>query len=275
MLYPYKNELFISNHCTCGETGLTIRDVLFKIPIRWQPEEIPSGYFVRQKYCAESNSFTTFRKSDLVCDHGYYSDLEDIEKRYTIGDTILAERTVGEKIILEPYVIQELINHEENIKVRELLRRARDCKDQRARPNELVWTNYALTIAASSVKRKCHIRFYRADEKNKIPTPYDRDGQSDCWFITSRVRPNSESLEDLEGNLPGPMNQGFDPTAPNHHPPLSSLSLFSGGGNFDRGLEEGGALETRWAVEWNAEALHSASSKLQKTRRTWILSWLC
>jgi len=41
------------------------------------------------------------------------------------------------------------------------------------------------------------------------------------------------------------------------NPRLFGLGLFCGGGNFDRGLEDGGAVQVKYAVDWDAAALHS------------------
>ena len=48
---------------------------------------------------------------------------------------------------------------------------------------------------------------------------------------------------------------------------LNMLSLFSGGGNFDRGLEEGGAVETKWVIEWDIHAIHSYRANLEDPSR--------
>jgi DNA (cytosine-5)-methyltransferase 1 len=52
------------------------------------------------------------------------------------------------------------------------------------------------------------------------------------------------------------MNPGLD-TNTKLEVPLATLSLFSRGGSFDRGLEEGGVVHTRCAVESNKEAVHT------------------
>lgn len=44
---------------------------------------------------------------------------------------------------------------------------------------------------------------------------------------------------------------------------LTGLGMFCGGGNFDRGLEEGGAVEFKYSVDWAKGAIHSYRANAQ------------
>jgi DNA (cytosine-5)-methyltransferase 1 len=248
MFYPYRNELFWSSHCNCDceDAKIGLRDVLYKTRVVWSPRIIPtSAYFIRQVYRTERNDFVTLRDRDL---HLPCCEEERVERNYQPGDAVLYSQNGA----MEPCVLVSWAHESEKVTVRQLLRRKRDFGDLTARRNELVWTENTFVVNANQIQRRCNIRFYLNGEE--IPTPYDRDGQGDCFYVTSKN--NGGILEGLS-SIPPELNQGFDPRGPIPTPRLKALSLFSGGGNFDRGLEEGGVMDTICAVEWKKEALHS------------------
>ena len=57
--------------------------------------------------------------------------------------------------------------------------------------------------------------------------------------------------------FPSQINLGFNPQAKLDISPLQTLSLFSGAGNLDFGLEDAGIAEVQWHVEWDAHAVHT------------------
>lgn len=257
--YPFCNELFLSDHCNCHSDNLYASDIIGKIDVRWSPTSIPNEYFVRQTYQTEDQSFVTLRRSHFYCEHTSSTQttkIDSIRAMYRMGDTVLALAYRNSQPILEPCVIQRHLNNEKT-RVRKLLRRKRDFQDYTSKENELVWTDDIVEIPTKNICRICQIRFF--SHKSKPPTPYDREGQVDCFFISSRKvsGQSGSNLKELSEPFPEGMNIGFDPSERLKYPPLDMLSLFSGGGNFDRGLEEGGALNTRWTVEWDRVALHT------------------
>lgn len=53
------------------------------------------------------------------------------------------------------------------------------------------------------------------------------------------------------------LRQGFDPSTTIKSQKLQGLGLFVGGGNYDRGLEDGGAIEMKWANDISPNAIHT------------------
>jgi len=89
--------------------------------------------------------------------------------------------------------------------------------------------------------------------------PYNRGGTGDLWFFSRKLVSRKGKIEWLKclTTVPHPLRQGFDPLANPPFKKLSGLSIFSGCGNFDRGLEDGGAVEFRTAIDFSPEAIHT------------------
>lgn len=259
VFYPFPNELFLSDHCNCGSGKMNAKDVVGKIDVDWFPARIHGGSLVRQTYRTEDQSFITLRNSHFRCDCGDKTNdtISRLRATYQPGYSVLVLHPLTEasSATLEPCVIVEHLLEKPRTLVRKLRRRNFHSNDDSRKPNELVWTDEILEISTKRIRRPCHIRFFASSVD--IPTPYDRNGETDCYFITSHLCADG-TLKNLTEPFPaGVRSTEFDPTAKLRCPALSTLSIFSGGGNFDRGLEEGGALKTRWAVEWNSAALHT------------------
>lgn len=260
MTYPFKNELFMSDHCNCGERTFRAEEVTCTISVNWYPHQIPASdvYFVRQKYCTKEHAFVTITPNDFACACTKKTDpYEKAAKIYTIHDTILVNSALGFHR-LDPFVIVDFFPKTRKIQVRQLLRaREQESVTEHPAANELIWTDRLMSISAKEIKRKCHIRF--APPGSQIPALYRRGGQADLYTVTHRMlsRSDEDTVHILDLPLPGPMIEGTDFGIESKRPPMKLLSLFSGGGNFDRGLEEGGCVCTKWAVEWNSFAAHS------------------
>lgn len=100
---------------------------------------------------------------------------------------------------------------------------------------------------------RCIIRCYSPTES--VPVPYNQRGVGNAFYVTHR------QLDDGRLQPWGPpgdekkpsFRQGFDPTREGKK--LRALDLFSGFGNFGRGLEDGGAIEAKWANDiWDVAA---------------------
>lgn len=268
--YPFKNELFFSDNCNCEDAVLELADVICKVSVECfsQPRESAADYFVRQKYTHEE-TFVTLKKSDFSCVHrsaSNRSEIEELMEEYRLGDTVLMMecRDKDNNDLLEP---AEIVAFANGVQVRRLLRRGRDFGIQHcsARPNELVYTDDILSIPASAVDRRCHVRFYTVEEVNssQVPAPYNRDGNADAYYITYR-QTDTKTLEPIHLPFPSTLIQGFDPRAPPVKPVLKGMDLFCGGGNFGRGLEEGGSVLNKWAVDWDNTAMHAYSANLRE-----------
>lgn len=255
MTYFHKDELFMSDHCNCGDRKIEITEVVAKLDVSFFSSESRNGadFFVRQIYLTEDEVFMTLKEDDFYCYHRKKRD--SLQKPvYQPGDTVLVEASDR----LEPV---EIINCDERMaEVRELLRRSRDFNDPRSRPNELVYTDRTRRIYVSQIRRRCYVRFYTEGQRETgaIPPPYSRDGNGDAFYITCReVRSQGNDtswLKPMDSSCwPTTLKEGFDPAAPT--PKLRALNIFSGGGNFDRGLEEGTAIKSEWAVEWDQIAM--------------------
>jgi DNA (cytosine-5)-methyltransferase 1 len=127
-------------------------------------------------------------------------------------------------------------------------------------------------VPMSAIERHCHVRYVRKRElqQGKLPIGYDRGGAGDLWTISMGIATaNNKPCLVYLARLNGLLNEGPDLTAASNLTPMVGLSMFSGGGNLDRGLEEGGAVEFRHAIDMEAPAVHTQlanakdASKLQ------------
>lgn len=281
MHYPIHNELFFSDHCNCKDSTLPASDVVCKVTVDFfrGPGEGGAEFIVRQKYKIGDAAFVTLKKSDFRCVHysgNGKSEMEEFKERYHVGDTVLIRKRIGQKEDgLEPVEIVEfrVEGSTQLLLVRRLPRRSRDFPNEKdARPNELVYTDEMFTIPAEKVERRCDIRFYTEDDKAKrrIPAPYNRDGTTDAYYITCRQVDGSLSprLEPLLEPFPNTLIQGFDPSAPSIRRRLNGMDLYCGGGNFGRGLEEGGAVHNKWAVDYDRDAIHTYHANLKYPQDT-------
>lgn len=278
--YPVVNELFFSDNCNCEDGVLRLDEVICKISVAYhhQPGASDAEYIIRQKFTYE-DTFVTLKDSDFRCVHQNESTktvVEELMEEYRVGDTILALDIAEDQNLLEPaeIVAFDQSGLSDRISVRRLPRRKRDFGDLDARPNELVYTDEILSIPANAVDRRCHLRFYTTDalESKDIPTPYNRDGTADAYYITCQVQLGSQKLEPLRIPFPKTLIQGFDPNSQPLKDILNGMDLFCGGGNFGRGLEEGCAIRNKWAVDWNASAMHTYSANLRESDNTQLFN---
>lgn len=263
MHYPCANELFFSDHCNCGDPNVYEDEVVGKVTVALfeSSKPIDVDYFIRQKYVCDETAYVTLKESDFVCN----CRLEPEEAVYQIGDTLLISKLVNGSIeTLEPVEVVKLApdGFSNMIRIRRLLRRGRDCGHMDAEPNELVYSNRFEDVQRKDISRRCHVRLYdkRSKERKEIPPAYCQKGTGDAYYIMYKEADPcvaGSELQELEEPCQTTLKQGFDPTAALPQKALRGLDLFSGGGNFGRGLEEGGALQMKWAVDWNKWAMHS------------------
>jgi len=265
MKYPWPNELFLSDHCTCEE-GAASRikegEVLAAHSINWfgNPNDSDDRFFIRQMYMVEERRWVTLKKSHLACFHGRESI------GFKPGDTILATfRSAAEiasghpappDLFAEPYEVVKVFRQGENlfVRLRKLLRRNKMEPAALNVPcNELVYTDELIVVRKPEMQvlGKCHVRLFQPDEP--IHSPYNRGGTGNLFYITRRV--DNRGMCVPIGEFPTSLRQGFDPQR--QVPKLKGLDLFCGAGNFGRGLEDGGVVEMRWANDIWDKAIHT------------------
>ncbi|KAI9723628.1 MAG: hypothetical protein M1812_000928 [Candelaria pacifica] len=279
--YPFSNELFLSDNCSCEDKPTYSSEVVSKIPVSFfgSPGESEADYFVRQKYRSVpgEEAFVTLQQSDFSCWHqtpNPKSEMALFMEKYAMGDTILVGGEVAGTAILEPVEIVSFgqASSQEAVQVRRLLRRKKHFEDKEARPNELIYTDELYHIPVERLTdgdhcRRCYVRFYTpADlQQRRIPAPYSRDGTADAYYIVYRQAGASGTrrLEPIVDSTRMSLKQGFDPLSAPTRPPLRGMDLYCGGGNFGRGLEEGGAVQNCWAVDWAKHAIHTYRANLR------------
>lgn len=271
MYYPYSQELFLGDHCNCGDPPVLASEVVRKPQVTFGMQEGTSAeFFCRQQYVEGDGAWITLQDSHFRCGCRGVPQ----KPNYSVGDTLLVASSLRRSgKILEPVV---LIEHNPDgldgkVRIARLLRKGREYGCNDAAANELVLTDRSEIIPMAYVHRQCQVRFYSESEKDekRIPSPYDRQGASDFYYITSQdLQTSGSGLEPLQLPWPSWMRQGWDPTSTPPQRRLRGLDLFCGGGNFGRGLEEGGAVRFDWAVDWYNHAIHTYKANLPNQNQT-------
>ncbi|KAH7382911.1 hypothetical protein BKA64DRAFT_749024 [Cadophora sp. MPI-SDFR-AT-0126] len=276
MKYPHPKELFMSDNCTCLRTRIAADEVLAIVPVRWygQPSKSDQSHFIRQTYL-ENERFVTLQEQHKTCEHlrGQPNMAPSkLEPLYPIGSTVLVPPRCKSKHELEPFEIDGYIT--DGVKQIAVLRRLlrREEVDKSGAKNELVYTDEFEKVPAHKVQRACLVRFYsQSDVRNQtIPAPYNRKGNGNAFYITTRLveKHGMKSLIAVGSAIPGSLIQGFNPLDPPTRSVLNGLDLFCGGGNFGRGLEEGGAVRNRWAVDIDKNAIHTYNANVHESDPT-------
>ncbi|KAI5209909.1 S-adenosyl-L-methionine-dependent methyltransferase [Aureobasidium subglaciale] len=252
--YPYQNELFISDNCSCGEDAIDAETVQSIVPVQWfitDPEQSQDSFFVRQKFRTEpmlgAYDFTQLQPSDFncVCRHTE-TELDKVMKEFGIGDTVLVYHQTETTLILEPAVIRGFTSRQ--ITLQALLRCRRDLDDDHAPPNQLKLADGTYEVGLDSITRSCKVATFATIED--VRSPYDRGGAGDCWFVISLTKPtwNCKQALATENRLNG-------------------MGIFCGAGSLDRGLEEGDGLGFKWAIDIAQHALHSYRANAQEPEK--------
>ncbi|KAI1413367.1 S-adenosyl-L-methionine-dependent methyltransferase [Hypoxylon sp. FL1857] len=259
MKYPYKNELFLSNNCTCHLKTARIQadQVLSTHSVEWFGDPSTSAeFFVRQTYLSDDCRWTTLKREHLTCAEDRFHQAPS----YKIGDSVLVE-TDPKALKLETFIIEGFFDEggKRYATLRKLVRRKDVDKDaHKSPPNELVYTEQLYEISFRRIFRHCLVRAFPLDES--ILTPYDHNGTGDAFFMTHQeieVEEGKKAYVPLNMDLVHQLRQGFNPTPVHQSQKLQGLDLFCGGGNLGRGLEDGGGIEMRWANDIWSEAIHT------------------
>ncbi|KAG5926835.1 hypothetical protein E4U42_002913 [Claviceps africana] len=261
MKYPWANELFLSDHCSCLEKHkIQAHEVLAVHKVEFGGNSTTKcEFFCRQIYISQDRKWLTLKEHNLRCPHTSPTAAAKGDD-YTPGETYIVR--TGEARSEPCELVGRIEGRPKSYQFRRLLRRAEvDAAASRARPNELVYSNQFAVYSSNQMVDKCYVRVFRPDEA--IPTPYDRDGVGCFFFMTHEQVEDQDNVlicRPLQELVPT-FQQGFDPAA--KIPRLRGLDLFCGGGNFGRGLEEGGAVQMKWANDIDAKAIHTYMANLE------------
>ncbi|KAM4064549.1 c-5 cytosine-specific DNA methylase domain-containing protein [Hirsutella rhossiliensis] len=261
MKYPWNNELFLSDHCSCPENHkigedevLGVHDVEFGATSATNAE-----FFCRQTYVHEERKWVTLDAQHRWCEH---TGQKSRSSQYRTGDTLLvcidAASGMSEPCEL---VISYMELSKTIYRLRRLLRRIQvDPQAQTARPNELVYSELFIECGENRIVGRCHVRFFAVGAT--IPPPYDRDGVGGCFYLGHQQVVDEDGVSRCVPLESGPttMRQGYDPEM--EMPKLRGIDLFCGGGNFGRGLEEGGGIQMNWANDYDSKAMHTYMANL-------------
>ncbi|KAG5932292.1 hypothetical protein E4U53_001393 [Claviceps sorghi] len=261
MKYPWANELFLSDHCSCLEKHkIQAHEVLAVHKVEFGGNSTTKcEFFCRQIYISQDRKWLTLKEHNLRCLHTSPTTAPKGDE-HSPGETYIV--CVGGARSEPCELVGRIEGRPESYQFRRLLRRMQvDPAASKARPNELVYGNQFAVYSSHQIVDRCYVRVFRPDEA--IPTPYDRDGAGCFFFMTHEQVEGQDNVlvcRPLQKLVPT-FQQGFDPAA--KIPRLRGLDLFCGGGNFGRGLEEGGAVQMKWANDIDAKAIHTYMANLK------------
>lgn len=280
--YPFLNELFFSDNCDCGNHAIPANCVVGKVDVTWFAKDPSSvrGLFVRQTYHTthgedDGYTFTSLRHADFQCrcTKQAHDDFEDCRRNYHVGHTVLVRvhnRQLDDDVLEVAQIIDFDLGQKQVI-LRRLRRRWKAGDFMSTPPNELLLTCETYNTSPVKIIRKCNVRFFDPKVvREGLPSPYDRGGAGDFYLIMNADARSAQGCQPGTADFP-PIEQGWDPVKRPAYPKLKGLGIFCGGGNFDRGLEEGGAVEFRYAVDWAERALHSYRASCDKDRVEFFL----
>ena len=231
-------------------------------------------FFVRQKYhsTADDIHLSTLSPHDISSETPCPCRVRQLPT-FTVGDFVL----VREKYRLQPYRFE---GYEQNSAwVRKLHRRAEMTSaisdtSEPTRVNELLWTEEIIDVPVLRVVRKCLVLAIQ-DGQGIPPTLEWGKGSSDVYFyrtgskVPVSIKQNetkgvemkdapqallSDEQKKSSSEAPAALNRSasdadsrpnllYDVPAEKR---LRSLDLFCGGGNFGRGVGDGGAVQHKW-----------------------------
>ncbi|KAL5392750.1 hypothetical protein DPSP01_000450 [Paraphaeosphaeria sporulosa] len=262
--YPVTKELFMSDNCNCQEHALLSSEITRRSSVEWfsRAYSTRKEFLVRQKYEMGTSSFVTLKDTDFQCScQGSRSTSRPITPTYNRGDTVY----LRQKDVLEPVVIEAIDITMKQITIRRLERLRKfvlesicDIPQRRIAANELIWTEKFESVALSSIEGRCYVRFFTPEDMatSRVPFPYDQAGTGHCWTLSIGVGSDGHTLKDLS-TAPWQLREGPDYAPMDPSKKLPGLSLFSGLGNLDKGLEAGGAVHFHTSVDMNGRAIQT------------------
>lgn len=211
MKYPWNNELFLSDHCSCTEQHkidedhvLGVHDVDFGGTSATDAE-----FFCRQTYMHEERNWVTLdTQRHKWCEH---KGQQHGAPRLRAGDTLLVRVKATSRISEPCELVASSTESGETYKLRRLLRRRQvDASARHARPNEVVYSERVVEVKARRITGRCHVGFFAPGAA--IPAPYDRGGVGGCFYLTHRLAEDAHGASrcvPLEA-APATMRPGLD-----------------------------------------------------------------
>ncbi|KAF2640227.1 S-adenosyl-L-methionine-dependent methyltransferase [Massarina eburnea CBS 473.64] len=260
--YPVHNELFLSGHCNCQEGELLSTDVVAQCTVDWFATKFNTtkDFICRQKFETKNSSFVSLKQTDFNCECN--EEKLSVMDRCRPGDTVYVTKPRDK--LLDPVVVHDINRDQKTVMVRRLLRLKNNAQLSRKRQrsqisnNELIWTDEIFKVSFERIQRICYVRHFSEATivSQEVPFPYNRGGAGDYWILSTEMTlKNGQAKIQFLTTPPSLFQQGPDLNAPFEK--LSGLSLFSGVGNLDRGLEEAGAVEFKYSVDMSSEAIHT------------------
>jgi DNA (cytosine-5)-methyltransferase 1 len=257
--YPVSNELFLTDHCNCKEKRLCISEVSGIHSVDWAPMTLRTtkDFIVRQTYLTRRKAFVTLQDDHKICS---CKKSETPSTTYHWGDTVYVQDENSARwshVMIEDYNLASEIYRAQ---VLEPLDKYEDLAKRHGRHriflNELVLTPEKVDVRPFQIQRPCHVRHIEesAVTNNRIPFPYNRRGTGDHSFVSMKLLKEARRLEWMKA-APWPLKE--TPALPILPKKLQGLSIFSGGGGLDRGLEETGAVEIKHVVDIDPAAIHT------------------
>jgi DNA (cytosine-5)-methyltransferase 1 len=305
-------KLFFSDHCECAKV-IRPEEVVRKVAVEFfcldgKAKDPDAEFFVRQKYnsVADDIHFSTLSQEDLSPETPCPCRARRMTP-FSIGDFVL----VVDDDRLQPHRFEGYKNT--MARVRDLPRRIELDESsvtgvtELPRVNELVWTDKIIAVPVKKVARTCHV--VRIDENQEVPDILQWANGSSDWFFFRSAAKVVESIEPAEGNsdmeitdistrstspervskiptrsaseAPTDILEAVKPAEVSVNPlaeipenqKLRGLDLFCGGGNFGRGVSDGGAVHHKWysfsnapkerAVDIEINALHTYRANLE------------
>lgn len=277
--YPVKNELFISDNCNCQEFALMSTDVTRRCSVEWFSKSFDTSkdFLVRQKYDTKTESFVTMSETDFRCTcQGLHPSSSSVAT-YRQGETVYLNRSDR----LDPVVVEQIDPVAKMLKVRRLVRLSkipmgavRNMPQRFISTNELAWTEDFQIVPYKNIQGRCDVRFFSREDiiSSRVQFPYNQGGAGHCWVLSMRlVALDGHSVEELIAS-PHNLRQGPGYTSSDSTRALPGLSLFSGLGNLDRGLEEAGAVHFHTSVDMNGRAIQTlrANAEDSKQLKLWF-----
>jgi DNA (cytosine-5)-methyltransferase 1 len=148
--------------------------------------------------------------------------------------------------------------------------------DVKARPNELLITTEIFERPPNEIIRKCHVHCLREHIiAEGLPMPYSRNGAGDFFFVHGHEAQSSSKEMDTTATeerdpkpnvtyLP-PLKSDLDFVDDTSVRKLRGMGIFCGGGNFDRGLADGGGVDFGFAIDYAKAAIYSYKANVEQS----------